>query len=345
MKNCAILSLVFGLCTMMVWAGTIRTVETPVCRIDTRIGILKEVDGTTTIRLSTRWNDAEAGMLTVDGVEAMRLGAGTEVDHILGHLTPGEYTCVWIAGGATNCVTFCVHGGTLVQPPEGMGLQAVVTDVVRLDTQIGPYKIVHVSDRDLATVVCRLSTRWNEVSEEGVLTVNGTEVARLGPQSEADYVLADLVPGEYLCTWVAGTVVYVATFCVQGNGDVVCEDYTRTTPIPVPYVWLDRYVAAFGEGDYERAGHAVGRNGRPLWKCYVAGLDPTDMSSDLVAGITITSDGNPMVSWKPDLSTATPPRIYTILGKARLDDPDWTPLTDFNRSTLRFFKVRVELTK
>ena len=118
---------------------------------------------------------------------------------------------------------------------------------------------------------------------------------------------------------------------------------TQTTPVPVPYVWLDPYLAKYGSGDYEAAGHAAGANGYALWESYVAGLDPEDPMSKLRAFIEMLPDNTPKVTWSPDLSNAEKPRLYTILGKAKLTDKDWTPVTDANKPQMRFFRVKVEM--
>ena len=116
----------------------------------------------------------------------------------------------------------------------------------------------------------------------------------------------------------------------------------------MPYAWLDPYVAEFGGGKtgpegYETAGNATGGNGVKLWESYVAGLDPTDEASRFLAIVTMDADDEPVITWTPDLSNATPPRTYTIYGKANLMNGDWTPVTDANRASMRFFKVGVKI--
>ena len=54
-------------------------------------------------------------------------------------------------------------------------------------------------------------------------------------------------------------------------------------------------------------------------------------------------DNTSKVTWSPDLSNADVPRTYTILGKAKLTDADWTPVTDANKPQMRFFRVKVEI--
>ena len=122
------------------------------------------------------------------------------------------------------------------------------------------------------------------------------------------------------------------------------KDHTETTGVPVPYAWLDPYLAKYGNGDYEAAGNAVGRNGCHLGESYLAGLDPENPLSRFLAFIAMQADGTARITWYPDLSNnAEEPRVYTVLGKASLADRDWTPVTPQNKAQMRFFKVKVEL--
>ncbi|MDO4365172.1 MAG: hypothetical protein Q4D70_00090 [bacterium] len=129
----------------------------------------------------------------------------------------------------------------------------------------------------------------------------------------------------------------------RGPDDPPAGDATTTTPVPVPYAWLDAYVGRFGGGDYEAAAHAPGANGVALWESYVAGLDPADAASRFTASIALGADGTPVVTWSPDLRAAEPPRAYTVYGKPTLGAAAWTPVTDANRAAMRFFKVAVEV--
>lgn len=56
------------------------------------------------------------------------------------------------------------------------------------------------------------------------------------------------------------------------------------------------------------------------------------------ASITLGEDGLPVISWTPRLDGC----VYTVFGKAALDDADWTPVTDANLAGMHFFKVVVE---
>ena len=161
-------------------------------------------------------------------------------------------------------------------------------------------------------------------------------------------------PGRYTARfWVAESKNYAgvglaAPYDVdfeifRGPDDPPAGDATTTTPVPVPYAWLDAYVGRFGGGDYEAAAHAPGANGVALWESYVAGLDPADAASRFTAKIALGADGTPVVTWSPDLRAAEPPRAYTVYGKPTLGAAAWTPVTDANRAAMRFFKVAVEV--
>lgn len=119
--------------------------------------------------------------------------------------------------------------------------------------------------------------------------------------------------------------------------------HTITTPVSVPYSWLDAYPAilAAAGGDYEAAAlHTTGKTGSdgsplPVWHDYVAGTDPTDPASVFRCSIEMV-DGSPVVGWTPDLGAA---RVYTIWGKPDLSS-SWATPTD---SATRFFRVSVSL--
>ena len=178
---------------------------------------------------------------------------------------------------------------------------------------------------------------------------------RAGTDVATETSVKPTMPGKYIARfWVeptdnyagyALTVHYEVAFEIfAGPDDPVGGDATTTTPVPVPYAWLDKYVVVFGQGDRETAAHAMGRNGVALWASYVAGLDPENPESRLRAQIAIGADGSPVVTWEPDLSRDTPSRTYTIYGKDELDaKSEWVPVTDANKSRMRFFKVVVDL--
>ena len=81
-----------------------------------------------------------------------------------------------------------------------------------------------------------------------------------------------------------------------------------------------------------------------VWQDYVAGTDPTDPSSVFTASITFdAATGDPVIGWSPVLSAAeAAKRKYTVFGKVRLNDADWTEV-DGDEADYNFFKVRVEM--
>ena len=116
---------------------------------------------------------------------------------------------------------------------------------------------------------------------------------------------------------------------------------TQTTPVPVPYAWLDAHVpeVVHDYEAYEAAAKTTAANGRPVWECYVAGLDPTNETSKFTAFISL-SNRIPYITWSPNLNTNGIERIYTVLGKTNLTDTvEWAP----TNSAHRFFKVKVEM--
>ena len=121
-------------------------------------------------------------------------------------------------------------------------------------------------------------------------------------------------------------------------------NHTRTTPDPVPYVWLDANAKPFVTrfyGDYEAAAHATAANAfNSVYECYVAGLSPTN-ATDKFRTVILWQDGAPLIDWEPRLSAEEEAkRTYTVYGRERLDIGGWTTPTN---ALHRFFKVGVEM--
>ena len=119
--------------------------------------------------------------------------------------------------------------------------------------------------------------------------------------------------------------------------------FTTSTPVPVPYAWLERHPAGLAGcgGDHEAFANSRAANGRAVWACYVAGLAPTNAEEDFTVSIS-AADGTPRVSWTPDLSDDPEnPRVYSVFGKTGMKDEEaWHfPTNDASR----FFKVEVSL--
>ena len=139
--------------------------------------------------------------------------------------------------------------------------------------------------------------------------------------------------------WNAGTAATIGDSAyldqVSWTGDVPGGRETQTTPVPVPFPWLDGYDLA-EDGDYESAAAGMASNGvNRVWQCYVAGLNPTGATNRFLATIDL-SDGAPDVKWSPDLGDA---RRYIVEGKTNLVDKAWGPT---NEAT-RFFRVKVTM--
>jgi hypothetical protein len=86
---------------------------------------------------------------------------------------------------------------------------------------------------------------------------------------------------------------------------------------------------------YEAAALATAKNGRPVWECFVAGLDPTDKTDDFIAIIE-------MVNGLPKISVGgrgeRPGRVYTVEGKENLGD-QWGPTNALSR----FFHIKARV--
>jgi hypothetical protein len=114
--------------------------------------------------------------------------------------------------------------------------------------------------------------------------------------------------------------------------------------VVVPERWFKKF---YPSGTMSRTAlSATAANGRSVWECYVAGLDPTDEDDDLVADITF-ENGVPKVSIANGEKSN---RIYRIYATKRLDGLE-TPLDVTNVPDLsvepygdyRFFRISAEL--
>jgi hypothetical protein len=110
--------------------------------------------------------------------------------------------------------------------------------------------------------------------------------------------------------------------------------FTTNTPVKVPFTWLEQYadaLAAHG-GDHEAFAADTAANGRPVWACYVADLDPTDAGAQLKMR---WQDGTPVYG------PTSADRVYVLEGSEDLTNPEgWCNPTNAQQ---RFFRVRVEV--
>ena len=123
---------------------------------------------------------------------------------------------------------------------------------------------------------------------------------------------------------------------------------TQTTPVPVPYAWLDAHVpgVAHESEAYEAAAMATAANGRKVWECYVVGLDPQKMDEFKISAFPMKADGTPDI----EAITISPPQSKwnvngaqpVLKGKATLEGAgEWQTVTEENKADMRFFKVEV----
>ena len=115
-----------------------------------------------------------------------------------------------------------------------------------------------------------------------------------------------------------------------GLGNVPVEG----TDAAVPVEWLGAYGCVDEDStpaSFQQVMAQAGDNGMPLWQSWVAGFDPWDPDSQLLADIHVGADGEVEVSWMPDLSNAEPKRHYTVMGKTNLTDTAWViPVNEEN---------------
>ena len=126
---------------------------------------------------------------------------------------------------------------------------------------------------------------------------------------------------------------------------------TRTTEVPVAYVWLtahdpgvvDEYEA------YEASAKKTAANGRKVWECYVLGLKPEVATNDFrITSFPMKADGTPdfggMTVDPPPIQWNVP-ATWKVKGAVTLDG-EWKSVegaTAAEKAAMRFFKVEVVL--
>ena len=128
---------------------------------------------------------------------------------------------------------------------------------------------------------------------------------------------------------------------------------TQTTPVPVPYAWLDTHVPgiAYACEAYEAAALVTAANGRKVWECYALGLDPQVATNDFrIASFPMKVEGTPdlanVVFDPPREQWNVPDAPVVWKGAAQLEGPWRTVLAEGGspgrvRPTTRFFKAVV----
>ncbi|MBQ6924573.1 MAG: C10 family peptidase [Kiritimatiellae bacterium] len=131
------------------------------------------------------------------------------------------------------------------------------------------------------------------------------------------------------------------TFTLTWSGDLtVAQTETATTPVPVPYSWLDAYYpnGAANAAAYETLAFSdTDGDGFPAWAEYVANTDPANAVSRLTCRISIGANGVPVITVDPPTAREGFPRI--LQGKAALSD-NWTDISA-PAKTIHFYRVRI----
>jgi hypothetical protein len=177
-----------------------------------------------------------------------------------------------------------------------------------------------------------------------LFTVDGVEQHRLDGITDWSAVTCTLGAGAHALRWeyrkdetlLAGEDCAWVDQLVFNQG--LPQTATTTTPVPVPYSWLDQFPTLMSDagGDYEAAALAdVDGDGHAAWQEFVAGSIPTNRESVLRTRIS-AAGGAPCVTWTPDLGAE---RAYDVEGRSSVLDGGWGPTNDASR----FLRVKVRM--
>ncbi len=131
----------------------------------------------------------------------------------------------------------------------------------------------------------------------------------------------------------------------------IIAEVTSGGPVAISSTWAEQYPgfeSKFGSDFTAALTKPTGKrdgagNTMLVWQDFVAGTDPTKEDDVFKADITFDAEGNPIISWTPELSEAeAAKRNYKKYGKIKLNDAEWT-LIDGNEADYNFFKVSVEM--
>ncbi len=199
-----------------------------------------------------------------------------------------------------------------------------------------------------ASETIRYSTAWVDGAASGAITIVAVNGETLSSSSGRGYV--DWTP--------LSNGVYVLTHKVMSGGEQIGETLTamfhslstatRTTEVPVPYVWLNAHDPDAGDEyeAYEASAKASAANGRKVWECYVLGLDPEVATNDFrITSFPMKADGTPDfggMTVEPPPNLWNVPATWKVKGAATLEGP-WGDVPVEGNSAYRFFKVEVVL--
>lgn len=144
----------------------------------------------------------------------------------------------------------------------------------------------------------------------------------------------------------SGLRYWTSPFCASGDvgfRSVWRARSTTNTPVAVAFEWLERYPEALEAhgGDHEAFAADTAANGRPVWECYVADLNPTDAEDELRVALAWDEENE---RWTPQiLSGRKEERTYEFEGTERMpmkgEEGQWGGVEEGSR----FFRVRVEM--
>lgn len=193
------------------------------------------------------------------------------------------------------------------------------------------------------TGIGALSFWWKVSCEDNALdaqnhlnvVVDGVEQSRIAGEVDWSQLSISLTAGVHTVRWTylrEGTAGAGQDCAWMDN--VTWTTATRTTPVAVPFAWLDTNRLA-PDGDFETAALSdTDGDGQQAWQEYVAGTSPTNPASVFLAVIRLENE-QPTITWTPDLGAA---RTYSVKGKADIGAPSWSSPTNADS---RFFRVEV----
>lgn len=170
---------------------------------------------------------------------------------------------------------------------------------------------------------------WDHLAFE----IDGEEKARLDGRTKWESLsFAIAGEGTHTLRW---TYVKDATMAAgEDRGWLDCVQWIPEATKGEWEAWVDFHGIGSPSG-YEALKPLPSGKGDTLYEEFVAGLNPLDALSSLLADILVPGD-EPEISWHPDLGAR---RVYTVEGKPFLTNGVWTaPNADS-----RFFRVRVSL--
>lgn len=149
--------------------------------------------------------------------------------------------------------------------------------------------------------------------------------------------------------YVLNSVVPEIAVPVSGDtGFVTVVTEIKGGAVAIPETWAENYPAfteKFGNDFTAALVKPTGKkdaqgNSLFVWQDFVVGTDPTKVDDVFHATITMV-DGAPHIGYTPELSAEeAAKRTYTIYGKAKLQDEEWS-IVNGNESDFNFFKVTV----